>query len=125
MSYLDPKTWRVAAPEEVMEWMSKGPHKRKKGRSSSKIRRSSVPNPLLGLLVFRTLLAPLDVYAYLRARFGDPNGLQSMMIHKIGMVQEDSANIINWDYLLKVENQNLLITGAGREVHVMIDGLPW
>jgi hypothetical protein len=118
MSYLEPATWRAATADEVIKRHTEfkaDPPRRRKPKNRNK-------RGLPGLLVFRSLLSPLDVYTYLSARFGEPNGLQSMMIHKIGMVREDSGNMINWDYLLKTDDKTLTITGAGREVHVMIEG---
>lgn len=117
MPYLDPASWRAATRNEVMEAISSRP--KNATRAKNRPRRGSRVKPR-GLLIFQSLLNPLDVYSYLRARFGEPNGLQSMMI-QIGMVQEDSSNMIQWDYMLKCEEGTLTITGAGREVHVMVD----
>lgn len=71
--------------------------------------------------MFRTLLSPLDVYSYLKARFGEPNGMHSIMIHKIGMVRDNSSNMFHWDYALMAGERALTFTGAAREVHVMIE----
>lgn len=117
MAILDPKTWRAATAEEVLKSLQ---DKVKKPTSKHARKKREHSTPLPGLLVFRSLLNPLDTYAYLRARFGEPNGMQYMMIHKFRMVEEDSSNMINWDYALKSDDRDFTITGAGREVHVMM-----
>jgi len=116
MSYFDLTTWRVQTAQELIRNLdpkltAKRDHKGKK-RNTKKIG---------GLLVFRKLLSPLDVYSYLKARFGEPNGMQSMMIHKIGMVRDDSSNMFHWDYALMAGERLLTFTGAAREVHVMVE----
>lgn len=122
MSLFDPTSWRAALPEEVLDSIQSKNHRRGEVAKRKNRRGKAVLKDLPGLLVFRSLLNPLDVYAYLRARFGEPNGMQSMMIHKLGMVREDSSNMIQWDYALKAGDENLNIIGAGREVHVMAKG---
>lgn len=65
-------------------------------------------------LVFRSHLRGLDVYCYLKARFGRPNGLQSFLR------QDDSDNFIHWDYNIKAGSENVYILGTDREVHVLL-----
>ncbi|MCI3131945.1 hypothetical protein [Phenylobacterium aquaticum] len=56
----------------------------------------------------------MDVYAYLRARFGQPNGLQNILR------RDDSDNWIHWDFNLKSEDIDIYIAGASREIHFML-----
>src|SRR5690242_714764 len=117
MSYLDPSTWKAAEPKELLDSL---PNSFREKETHGRHRRRK-PKRNRGLLVFRELLSPLDVYTYLKARFGEPNGFQSAMIHKMKMVRDDSDRLFHWDYLLKVGEKYLTITGATREVHVMVD----
>lgn len=116
MSYFDLTTWRVQSAQELINNLDRKSTARKNHKGK---KRKSKKNG--GLLVFRKLLSPLDVYSYLKARFGEPNGTQSMMIHKIGMVRDDSSNLFHWDYALMAGERLLTFTGAAREVHVMVE----
>jgi len=51
------------------------------------------------------------MYCYLRARFGQPNGLCNVLRNP-----DTSDNYIHWDYLLKVSDENLYIMGLSREI---------
>jgi hypothetical protein len=48
-------------------------------------------------LISRSLLRPVDLYCYLNARFGQPNGMQTFMIHSPHFpdTKPDSANLIH------------------------------
>lgn len=67
-----------------------------------------------GFLVVRTHLKPVDVYAYLRARFGMPNGVQNFLR------KDDSDNWIHWDYNLKCGEVDVYVAGTSRDVHFII-----
>lgn len=69
------------------------------------------------ILVFRKYLSPLHVYKYLFARFGPPYGFQTF-----AKKQNDSDNLIHWDYLIKAGPSMIWIQGGHRDVHVMISG---
>jgi hypothetical protein len=56
----------------------------------------------------------VDVYAYLRARFGEPNGLQNFLR------RDDSDNWIHWDFNLKAADVDVYISGTSREVHFIV-----
>jgi hypothetical protein len=119
MSYFDLKNWRVATQEEVLQAfdVSRAKPDRRKGTIQSRRKRGKSRSAL----VFRELLSPFDIYSYLKARFGEPNGMQSMMIHKIKMVRDDSSNIFHWDYHVISPEGGIIFTGAAREVHVWLD----
>jgi hypothetical protein len=105
LSCLDVESWRIFSKEEMRVWLDEmternGP--RKKGK------------PRGGLLAVRYKLSPVDVYCYLKARFGDPNGFQTFL------AADDSENWIHWDYNLKAGSVNLIISGTSREIHFLI-----
>jgi hypothetical protein len=58
----------------------------------------------------RAHLRPVDIYAYLRARFGHPNGLQNFLR------KDDSDNLVHWDFNLKCDTADIYIAGHSREI---------
>jgi hypothetical protein len=95
---LNIEAWRKSTPAEVVEFLDT-----KKPRPSQR-----------HMLVVRSRLKPVDVYVYLKARFGEPNGLQNFLR------QESSDNLIHWDFNLKAADVDLYFCGAVREVHIMV-----
>jgi hypothetical protein len=71
-------------------------------------------NDSAGVLTVRAHLRPVDVYAYLRARFGEPNGIQNFLR------KDDSDNLIHWDFNLKSGNADIYISGASREIMFLL-----
>ena len=63
------------------------------------------------LLAVRRAFSPVDVYCYLKARFGEPNGFQTFL------AKDSSDNWIHWDYNLKVDGEDIHISGTYREIH--------
>lgn len=57
--------WRAATRQKVVEWAThdRKPKKKKGG----------------AILAVRSRLRPVDIYCYLKARFGEPNGFQSFL----------------------------------------------
>jgi hypothetical protein len=97
--------WRVATNEEVLEFLRRdrsSPTKKTKRRTRSK-----------RVLIIRTHLRPVDVYSYLRARFGPPNGFQN------ALRRDDSDNWIHWDFNIKAGQTDVYIAGTSRTVQVM------
>lgn len=92
--------WVRATPQDVVAFYKPKSEKRK-------------PNPT-GFLIVRTHLKPVDIYAYLRARFGTPNGFQNMLR------KDDSDNWIHWDFNLKADEVDVYIAGTSRDIHFMI-----
>jgi hypothetical protein len=62
----------------------------------------------------RQHLSPVDVYCYLKARFGEPNGFQNWLR------QDTSDNWVHWDYYLKTAEQDVYLCGMSREVHFVL-----
>ncbi len=79
-------------------------------RAQQKKRKSRGPRG--SALIIRTHLRPVDIYAYLRARFGKPNGIQTFLR------KNDSDNLFHWDYQLKAGDADVHISGMSRTVHV-------
>jgi hypothetical protein len=61
--------------------------------------------------VVRRHLSPVDLYCYLKARFGNPNGLQTFLR------KDDSENWIHWDFDLKSGDEDVYICSTSREIH--------
>jgi hypothetical protein len=66
------------------------------------------------ILAVRQHLSPVDMYCYLKARFGEPNGFQTFLR------RDSSDNWIHWDFNLTVGGEDVYISGTYREVHFML-----
>lgn len=77
--------------------------------------RGKKTNPLNKIMVFQDLLSPLDVYCYLKGRFGEPNGFQTFL------KKDDSDNMFHWDYNLMAGDKELYFAGATQEIHVLVN----
>lgn len=62
-------------------------------------------------------IAPSDLYCYLSARFGSPNGMLTMM------KEDDSDQLFHWDWVLKSGETYVMIQGMSyrTEVHIATD----
>ncbi len=62
-------------------------------------------------------IKPVDLYCYLQARFGKPNGIQSLFR------EYDSSNLIHWDYTFDYEGYRITIMCMTYriEIHKSID----
>ncbi len=94
---LDLAKWTIATREEVVAMYQPGRPK-KKG----------------AWLAIRKSLRPIDLYCYLRARFGQPNGLQTFLR------KDDSDNIFHWDYNIKCNGVDVHIAATSREMYFAI-----
>lgn len=65
------------------------------------------------VLVLRSHIRPLDLYTYLRARFGPPNGLVQKLF------SANSANLLHWDYYIRTGDSRIIIHGMTREAHII------
>jgi hypothetical protein len=102
----DVSAWRKYDRPEMIAYLKRlGAISRKEGISSI----------VKSLLIFRRHLCPVDIYCYLRARFGEPNGLQTQLARK-----DTSDNLFLWDFNLKAEDEDVYICGTYREVHFMV-----
>lgn len=93
---LDVVNWRASTPAEVRQFLNSD-HQKPKGDA----------------LIIRTFLKPVDVYSYLIARFGEPNGVHNLFR------SDSSDNWIHWDFSIKADDQFINLSGASREVHVI------
>ena len=93
---LNVESWEIASPKHVYDFIN-----------TNKMKSGSV-------LVIRASLAPLDMYCYLKARFGEPNGFQTLLKN------DTSDNWIHWDYLIIAENNYISICGTAREIHILM-----
>lgn len=100
----EPSKWKIADSSKFAEFLAS--------------RRRTIIERETSTLVFRAKLSPYDVYKYLRARFGFPNGIQSML-----RKPQDSDNLIHWDYVLLVDGEYLYFQGGNRDVHVTVYGV--
>src|SRR5262245_58875271 len=57
--------------------------------------RKEAPRPEVGAWIIHKALSPLDLYVYLRARFGAPNGFAMTLKHP------SSDNLIHWNWTLQ------------------------
>lgn len=112
MSYFDPETWRAFTREEMLEYLGRVKKKASKMKEGIK---ENTREPRTPIMIFQQLLSPLDVYCYLKARFGDPNGFQTFLKN------DDSDNMFHWDYNIKAGDKNLYFVGATQEVHVHVE----
>ena len=68
---------------------------------------------------FKNEVRPSDIYCYLRARFGLPNGIQSVILRR-----NDSDNLIHWDWFLKSsDGVYMTIQGLSFRTEVWLSGL--
>jgi hypothetical protein len=97
---LDVEAWRISTPDEMLAFLGDG-----QTRGDKRTRH---------LLSVRAHLRPVDVYAYLKARFGEPNGIQNFLR------RDDSDNLIHWDFFLWAGNEVVYLSGASREILIMV-----
>lgn len=98
---LDVQSWRRPTKEETLAWLeSKKLGSGKRGKPS--------------LLMIRQHLSPVDVYCYLKARFGEPNGFQNWLRG------DTSDNWVHWDYYLKADDQDVYLCGMSCEIHLVM-----
>lgn len=96
---LDVPNWRKSSRDELTAFLG-----------SSKPSTERVRD----LLAVRNHLRPVDVYSYLRARFGVPNGIQNILR------RDTSDNLVHWDYHLKGGDEDVYICGTSRETHIIV-----
>lgn len=70
------------------------------------------------LIEIRNEVRPVDLFCYLGARFGPPNGLQSILR------SDDSDNLVHWDWSLRHEGGLVLFQGHNFRTEVHLMGLP-
>jgi hypothetical protein len=66
--------------------------------------------------MIRTKISPLDMHCYLRARFGKPNGISSILLTR----KNTSDNYIHWDFQLKCGNEDVYILGYSKQFQIIL-----
>ncbi|UVT17617.1 MAG: hypothetical protein H8K04_08830 [Nitrospira sp.] len=61
-------------------------------------------------------IKPVDLYAYLHARFGPPNGAQNLFRH------DDSDNLIHWDWTLSEKRGVITFLGLNFRTEILFFG---
>lgn len=102
--YMDIFSWRISTRDELLSFID-----------SKKERLSKTEQPLKNnILAVREHLSPVDVFCYLEARFGEPNGFQNLLR------RDSSDNLIHWDFHLKAGDEDIYISGASREIQFVL-----
>jgi hypothetical protein len=99
--------WRIYTKEELLAYVGKikEMHSTEVKKRKRKKRGS--------LLAIRDQISTVDMYCYLKARFGEPNGFQTFL------AKDDSDNWIHWDYNLRAGDAEIHISGMSREIHIL------
>lgn len=103
MSYFDPQTWRLFTRQEMLDHLAE---------LRSKDKNVNLEKLNKGSLVVRLLISPVDLYAYLKVRFGEPNGIQTFL------KSDDSDNLFHWDYFLMAGDKRIIFIGTTQDIHV-------
>lgn len=95
------KSWRTADPELMLKKLRKEVMRKKGGR-----------------WIFTDKISPLDLYTYLKARFGAPNGFQ------MTLKNPSSDNYIQWHWTLQTEDNTMEFMGFNMHAEVFLEGYP-
>lgn len=101
---MDVRSWRAPTNEEMLRYAE-----RHGVRSQGEGERKSS-----SILAVRKHLSPVDMYCYLKARFGEPNGFLSFLR------RDDSNNWVHWDFVLKAGSEDVYVCGASRQIHFIL-----
>src|SRR5438034_7671325 len=69
-----------------------------------------------GTIELRNEVRPVDLYCYLGARFGPPNGFQNFLR------KDDSDNLIHWEWTLRHPRGVVLFQGMNFRTEVQVQG---
>lgn len=72
-----------------------------------------------GVWVLKNEVKPSDLYCYLYAKFGKPNGLQNFLR------KDDSDNLIHWEWCFAHEHGLMLIMGLNMRTEIHLIGAKW
>lgn len=87
------------SPPEIVDWLKQRP---KGSRAQT--------------WTVRDELSPADLYVYLYARFGPPNGIQNLLR------TDDSDNLVHWDWTLQREEGLVIFNGMNHRTDVHLVG---
>lgn len=101
---LDVLSWRTPTKKELAAFIDESranstTGRKRKGRS---------------VLSIRHYLSPVDMYCYLKGRFGEPNGFANFLR------RDNSDNLIHWDFNLRAGDEDVYIYGMSREIHFVM-----
>lgn len=103
----------MTIPENFIEWVE-CPHP---GALAERLLDKS--HPLGGcILKLHNEVRPVDLYCYLYARFGPPNGIQNFLRN------DNSDNLVHWEWTLAYEFGLLSIQGMSFRTAILVHGLP-
>ena len=102
---LDVVSWRLPTKEELRVFMDRVLDKAKERDTEGHSKPSG--------LVVRHHLSPVDVYCYLKGRFGEPNGFQNFLR------RDTSDNLIHWDFTLRAV-MKIFASGECREKFILL-----
>lgn len=105
---LDVTSWRKYTKDEMLQYVDN-----LRSRATQKEKKKAAKKSTS--LVVRTHISPLDMYCYLKARFGEPNGFQTFLRKK-----DTSDNWIHWDFNLKAGDADIHISCMSREMHFIL-----
>lgn len=74
--------------------------------------------PVATSIEIRNEVRPADLFCYLAARFGPPNGIQNFLR------SDDSDNLIHWDWTLKYRDCLVQFLGLNFRTEIVLLGLP-
>ncbi len=114
MPYFDPEAWRLATPAEIHHDLVEK-RERREQKQQAQDQEQEMRGSGHNALVLRQTISPFDAYTYLKARFGEPNGLMTRL------ATDDSDNLYHWDYAIVAGDHRLTFVGATQEVHVWTD----
>lgn len=94
-SFLEVSTWRAVDPKLMLAKLNK-----------------QAPRLPVGLWIIDSGIAPVDLYTYLHARFGAPNGF--------GMTLKSptSDNLLHWHWSLQYQDRVIEFMGYTMSAHV-------
>jgi hypothetical protein len=117
---LDIQRWRALTRDEVAEvWktFAAAPVKPNRQTKKARLKGQNTERRRGAPLIIRTQLTQIDLYCYLKARFGEPNGFQNFLR------RDDSDNFIHWEYHLRVDQVDIQFFGSDRQIHVWVGEL--
>lgn len=80
--------------------------------------KKELPRKAVGTWVFTKSISPLDLYVYLKARFGPPNGFQ------MALKNPSSDNFCHWHWTLQCGNNIMDFMGLTMRAEVAVEGFP-
>lgn len=94
-------SWKTIDPQVILKMLKK-----------------ELPSKGLGRWVFTESISPLDLYVYLKARFGPPNGFQMILKNP------SSDNYIHWHWTLQVNEDIIDFLGYNMHAEAWLRGYP-